>query len=479
MALAMLLRYIFQVTTSWLLPPNEYGLLGIIIAILSIAGLILGIAFPWVVTKAVSEGSGSTAFRSSLLGNVTIGIIFCVIFYVTFFSGTIKLANEYDYLLYCIMLMCILAAIANIYEGALKGLLKFKQIGYVRVLDQAIILGGVPLIAIGFGVSGAIYSYLAAFAISTVLFWYYCHGHNFLSSGKWIDANTHKYAWPMFIGGASGYLLINIDIIGLKLFSTNNADTLAGYYQAIIVLSRLPLGFILGAVLEAYFPFISKNVKEKKKVSTYSGKVMKYSLLFSLPITLPLVLLPKNVLGIFFPEQYLEGATALSILSIGTFFLIFIFVITRTFQAISKPKIPALVLSICLVAQIALLYTLVPKYNLIGAATSTTISSFFGFVLLSLAHIRMNSIVFKLKDIAKLIAPSILLLAILVILPAHNNTLFITDIIIASIIFLASLLIFKTIDKQDIEMLLGGILSENNKLRIRAVNLAALFSRSK
>jgi O-antigen/teichoic acid export membrane protein len=470
-AIAGVLRYVFNISMGWLLSPDEFGILGIALAIISILSLLLTAAFPWATAKFTSEpGQRVHPFKSSVLANLIFAILLCFLLYGLF--ALVILDQEYQSILIVIIVFTLIASIGAVYHGALQGLFRFKQLAVIRIVDLlAVVVCAIPLVLLGLGVLGAVMGFLASAVITTLLALYYTRDQRFLRSGSWIDRDVYAYSLPLFLGCVGAYLMMNVDIFGVKFFIGGEADVMAGYYQASLTLARLPLFIMTGAVMAAFFPFISQYSTDKEKVERYVTKVIKYALIFILPISLVLIVLSGQIIGLVFPQSYVVGARALSILSIGMFFLVFILTFSRTFQAINKPKIPAFILSGAITLQILLLYFLVPKYGLTGAAISTTIASIAGFIALSLEYIRYYKLRLKATDLLRIAVSSCILILFLLLFPVGNIALLILGIALGLIVFLVILAALGVLTHEDVDILLSGMFGRENRFRAKVVGL--------
>ncbi len=474
---SMVLRYVFLVAGSWLLAPNEYGLLGVSLAILTIGGLIFS-PFPWALTKYTSENKGNVAFKSVLMSNAVLAIAFVAIIVAGYSTGVLHIETKYRLGVLLVVITTAISAIGGIYEGALRGLLRFRELGLVRVIDQALILCGLAFVLAGWGVSGALLGLTIAFSVATLLLWYFCRDARLTSGGRWWEPSVHAYGWPMLVGGASAYLLMNLDIIGLKVWGGEGADAMAGQYQAIQVLARMPLIIVLGTVLEAYFSFIARNAGDKVKVEAYVNRMIRYGLIFCVPIALVIAIVPRQLLGALFPPAYASAAPALSILAIGTFLLVFDFILSRTLQAAVGPGAPAVTLLGAAALQIGLLYLLTPRYGLMGAASSTAIASFAALLGLGRTYLRHHAITLPWRALGALAAASACLAVLLVFLPMTNIAALMGGLLVGALLFFAVLTALRGIVQEDVDMVLSGMLGSQSKIRAGVVRLVRVLNRA-
>jgi O-antigen/teichoic acid export membrane protein len=86
----------------------------------------------------------------------------------------------------------------------------------------------------------------------------------------------------------------------------------------------------------------------------------------------------------FFPEHYASAAASLSVLGVGSAFLVFRGAFTSILQATHRTKGPSIIMSLAVAAQVASLFWLVPTMGIRGAALSSALASGLACVLLLL-----------------------------------------------------------------------------------------------
>ncbi len=426
------LNFAFAVSMGWLLTPAGYGMLGVTQAVMAIVGLFVISAFPWVVTKFMAELSredNSTIFKSSMIANIGLAFLLCLLLYLSYKLTLLPLGNEYQPLIIVVIIYTLMTSVTFIYQSSLQGLFHFKQLGIVRCISPVILLiTSIILVLLGFSVLGAMIGYVIAALISLILYAYYTRDQKLWKGGSWINKEVYTFALPMFLGVMGTQFLINVDVLGVKFFMPGVSDVMAGYYRASLAISRMPV-FLIIAIMGAFLPFISHYASNKEGVKNYSAKTVKYALIFILPISLVTFAIPGSLITSIFPQSYIAGAQALRILSVGMFLLVISYIYSSVFQGVGRPNVPAIIMLGAIAIQVAGLYLLVPRYGLTGAAVSTTSASFFSFILLQYAHSRHYGFSFKIRDLGKVALASITLLFILYFFPLSSRILTVVSLI--------------------------------------------------
>src|SRR6476661_5844372 len=82
-ALNAVLNYGFGVALAWLVPPEVFGRISVLLSVLLLAATVLAAGFPWTLAREVAKADGVDAaaraeadatFRAALLGNLAIGV---------------------------------------------------------------------------------------------------------------------------------------------------------------------------------------------------------------------------------------------------------------------------------------------------------------------------------------------------------------------------------------------------------------------
>ena len=168
------------------------------------------------------------------------------------------------------------------------------------------------------------------------------------------------------------------------------ADKVAFYSAPAEVI--LKLGIIPAAIGRAVFPRLS-NIKDFKEFKRNVNKSLLLMFLICLPVIIIGLLYSGLVLKIWFGENYqINSFNILNVLLIGFFFNALAMIPFSAIQALGKSKITALIHCAELVPYLALLYFMVEKYGLLGAAISWSIRVILDALLLQWLYTRMCSV---------------------------------------------------------------------------------------
>ncbi|MFQ5576182.1 MAG: oligosaccharide flippase family protein [Anaerolineae bacterium] len=388
-----LLNYVFGVTLSWFFTPAQFGLLGVAQSLLLVLALIVGSGFAWTAAHDVAaEGVTPRTrrrFRAAWLANVALGVFLAAALWLAYATGRLPLGPGYRAVIPLVGFTTVVLAARSVLNGAARGLYRFGPIA-VNLSGEVVIKVGVglALVAAGMGVAGVMAGFavgaLAALAHSLWMVW---SARLWRGAGRFDGAVLSATA-PLFLGMLGPVLMLNFDLLGLKLLApAGQGDELAGYYQAAVILARTPV-FIAQSLTLVLFSYAAGAASRAKKpgpdgTSGYVLTVVRAWGIFLLPGGLALMLAPQAALALFFPPHYQAAAPTLRISAAGGVLLALVTLLNGVFQAGTSRRRPALAAGLAMVAQAAALVTLVPRLGAAGAAWSLLAGG--GAALLGLA----------------------------------------------------------------------------------------------
>ena len=180
-----------------------------------------------------------------------------------------------------------------------------------------------------------------------------------------------KFSVPVFGETVLNYLIYWIDILLLGYLASSND---VGVFGVIFRITMM-IVFLQYAFNAIFSPMISELFAQKQllKIEKLLKIQTRWSVTFSLPLLIIIVIFPENVLGVF-GNSFKIGVIALIITCFGRFFDALVGTVGMMLMMIGKPKINTINSLIILILKIALNLILIPKYGLIGAAISCAVS---------------------------------------------------------------------------------------------------------
>lgn len=349
--------------------------------------------------------------------------------------------------------------------GSIRG----QQEATPRVLIQNI---GIPVlrfgaivvaVVLGLGVIGVSGAYMAAYALVGAGSLYYLYRRTELferTDATPMRRDLLSFSAPLIIVTTMNMVHGNIDVFVLGYFQSASE---VGTYTAVYPLTKLlKMGLITFGFL--FMPLISElhaDGRDAEARRTYQI-VSKWVLFVTLPLFLVFITYPEIVIRYTFGEEYLAGATALAILSIGFFANAVAGPSGDTLVAIGSTRLIMVYNTIAAGVNVALNLLLVPRYSLVGAAVATTIA----FVVMNglyVAQLYYSVGVHPFRRAA--LAPSLGAVAVWFILTRTVGA--ITNVTLP--VFLLVVVTFGIV-YLGLVLLLGGVESEEADLVVKAEN---------
>ena len=374
-----LLNYTFGVGLSWFFSPDQFGVLGVAQSLLLLVALAVGSGFTWTAAQDIAANgineNTRRRFRSAFITNATLGLILAIGVWYIFSAGWLPLGPAYKRVIPLVGLTTFLLAARSVINGAARGLYRFTPVALNLVGEVAVkVAFGLALVAAGVGVEGVMFAFALGAAASLIHSLWIVRSAKLWRGRGWFEPQTLINTAPLFIGMLGTALILNLDVLGLKLLSpVGKGDHLAGLYQAAIILARTPV-FIAQALTLVLFSYAAgqRGVLQNsaQKIVSYSRSALKSWTRLLVPGALVLILAPQAALSLFFPEQYHEARVSLQVASIGGLLLALSTLLIGVYQAEGKRRQPAIASGVAVIIQIITLILLVPAIGTLGAAVS-------------------------------------------------------------------------------------------------------------
>lgn len=374
------INYAFGVILSWFLNPAQFGVLGVAQSLLLMTGLVVGSGFAWTAARdlAISGADEQTRlrFRAALFANAFIGAALALGIWSAYRLDWLSLGPAYRLVIPLLGVTTFLLSIRSVINGASRGLYQFKLVAF-NLIGEVVIKAclGFLLVYMGMGVAGVMAAFTVG-AIASLLHSIWIISPARLWQGKgWFDLPVITETGPRFMAMLGPALMLNLDILGLKLLSPIElGDTLAGHYQAAVILARGPV-FIAQAITLVIFSYAAGARKHNAQSSYYHHSyylrtAMQAWVFFLLPISLMLMVMPRPILSILFPPDYQAATLALQIAAGGGAMLALVTLLIGVLQAAGEKRYTVFSTLVAIIVQVVMLVWLVPHRGAIGAAIS-------------------------------------------------------------------------------------------------------------
>ncbi|MHC1597834.1 MAG: oligosaccharide flippase family protein [Methermicoccaceae archaeon] len=479
---ATLLNLAFNISMGWMLSVSDYGVLALFTAVAFILMMFVSSGFPPAIAKLLSERryiENSDKSRERLVlamvGNLSLGILLSLLAYVVYCVYYVA-DGYYRELIYVLILLVVVASVGWVLRGALQGLFRFKELSSIQVLEPALKLTiAVLLVWFGLGVRGAIYAILLSSVLVTGVSMTLFRQMGLVSWAlgrlgsvrtltlplrRVLATDLFVYSPPIFLGLFGITILLNIDVVSLKLLGGEGANVNIGLYQAAIVIGKMPY-FLSSVVLNVMFPYISHYALEGELMAQYARRTMKYLLVFLIPLPLIMLLVPSEVITLIYPHVYMQGARALRVYALASMCVVVGLGFMRILQAAGRPVRPALAMLAALVVDGVLLCLLVPAFSIVGAALSTLGAALCFLVLCAAAFSR--AIPMGVGRRAAHYVASLLILCVMVLVLPHGSRLaLVGDVVVSYVVYVLLLIWTGVLDRMDVEVV-GSSVGERGR----------------
>jgi O-antigen/teichoic acid export membrane protein len=176
----------------------------------------------------------------------------------------------------------------------------------------------------------------------------------------------------------------------------SRAPVLAGHYQALRTLALLPYQALL-VITFVIFPLVSRSTfaQDREATRSYVTQTMRYALILVVAMGLLLAARPAALLGIFYPPDYGEGASALAILVTGECCLALLAVGCAILNAAGRTTATLTLMAVTVAIGAGAAALLVPRATpgtpmLLAATVATSLGMASGFVA-SVVYLRART----------------------------------------------------------------------------------------
>ncbi|MGA1871609.1 MAG: polysaccharide biosynthesis C-terminal domain-containing protein [bacterium] len=376
-----------------------FGTFGIVISIVTISNIILNNGVRQTISKLIAlyPNSAYKICKQSILGQLILSIPISVV--VSGLAGGIAAFFKDNNLVIPLRICGIFILVRSLFYvfiGALNGQKRFLAENVV--LSMYFIMrpaAAIFLIWLGFGIPGAIFGFLsAAILVTIVSIALFSNSPN--EAFILTITDTLKPSIINIIIFGSSALLMSIDLLFIKRLMVGSHY--AGLYTAATAFSKPPYWFL--------FPFgsialplvtLSFNGNDIQQCRKYLSQILRYSILIFLPIIIIIAATSQSLIVFFFSPEYGPAGMPLKILIFGIWFVGLTSIMAHFMIAMGKERLMAYMSLCCIGLDVIFNIFLVPKFGLMGAAISTSVSAF--MLLFVSAYYIINEVGVEIKPL--------------------------------------------------------------------------------
>lgn len=436
-----------------LLGPKLYGVLGVILSLISITYLILASGIRQAITKYTASNPDlvgvikNSGLKIQVIFSLTLTIIF-----VSLSKPIAMLLND-ETLVNFIRLSALTIPFSGIlfsYVGSLEGIKRFGSSATISITHASLKVVFVFLLVFwGLQIYGAITGFILSVFVTTIVAAYFCRGQP--NEGHFDSIILIKFGFPVLLFFIAIALLMNIDILFVKSILADNAKT--GFYTSARALSQV-IYFVFTAFSIVLLPSISNSIvnNDLQLTKKYINQSLRYILMLLIPTVLMISATSGELVTFFYSKSYIPAAYPLSILVFGISSLSITLALSTIMQGYGKPKIPLTILLILVPLDICLHFLMIPRFQLVGAALATSITCFIGLAISCIYVYKEFKTLVSINSLIKIILASTIVYLIALrfsfsgfLLPTYYLGLF--------VIYFLILLMLKEINSEDMSFI--------------------------
>ncbi|MBZ6494565.1 polysaccharide biosynthesis C-terminal domain-containing protein [Natrinema longum] len=385
---ASLLGFVATIFIARFLGSGTLGTYYLVLSTVSWLGIAVEMGVPSAINKRVSEDEDEAAY--AIAGGV---IAFCLFLVV---SVLILLFRHHinDYIGYPAAQIVVLFLFVNLIQSSVNSILNGQHLVHISGIFNPIRTGTrsivqISAILLGLKITGLFIGYTAGYALVSVL-------------GLWIAVRNFpsvslptlehyrriiSYAEYSWLGEIRSRAFNWVDVAVLGFFVSSS---LVGIYTAAWNIAVFLILFG-GSLSQTLFPEMSSLSAEEdaQSVADLFETALTYGGLILIPGLVGGTLLGERLLRIY-GEEFTQGTVVLSVLIVATLIQGYQRQFTTTLDAIDRPDVSFRVNAVFIGANVILNVSLIPPFEVVGAAAATAASVAISLVV---AYFSLSSLI--------------------------------------------------------------------------------------
>lgn len=428
---------------------DGFGIYSFVLAFAMLFTVLSDFGLATITTRDLSKDKKQT---EKYINNISIIKIFLSMITLLLIITTIQFFNktlEITFLVYLAGIWMVASSFEHFFFSIFRAYEKMKYEAIINILSKILwLIATIIVVILKLNLTILFILYIFTIIPTFILLIYYLK-KNFkrvkiisLKINKEFCKYILKESWPLAIGFSLVSIYYYIDTIILSVYYP---DRIVGLYNAAY---KIIIFLIAGRRIftTTIYPKISEFYKtSKEKLRELIIKSEKLSITIAMPLVTGGILLSDKIITLIYGAEFIEASLPFRLLLFQVFFIYINLIFTPFLHASGQQKTYTKVVSFGGLINLILNLILIPKFAMIGAATSTIFSEFSVFALayyFTRKKIKIKILNLFLKPITATIPMFIIIYLI------RDLNLFIS-ITTGVIIYFLSLLIIKGIKKED------------------------------
>lgn len=315
------------------------------------------------------------------------------------------------------------------------------------------------LVKLGFGIGGALVGNITASVMGLAAAMKLA-GH-LEKRGSFPTMKLAAYGQSTALFRTGFALLMGVDLFAVRAITQVGESV--GYYAAASTIARSTF-YLFVAIGSAVLPAIAQAAacNDSKMVNRHVRQSLRLHMIMLMPLTAIISGTAVGSLNTLYSSRFMPGASALTVLVIGTMVYGFMDALCNALISVGDTKTPIRCVVVSLILAVILNSFLIPQFGVLGAAISSTVTAAIGFLILAILCTRKLGSLVDPISATKIMATSALVLAIGKLLPVHGLQLVGLCFGLVSV-YVGILLVLKEITLADLGKARSIILSRGMK----------------
>jgi O-antigen/teichoic acid export membrane protein len=435
----------------YLTDPRDYGTLGVILSMITIAYMFLSAGLPQATSKFIAqeEKHADAILKKALI----IQCVFSAIVTAIYIGGIplwTFLLNDKSLTKYILVsaILIPLWGLLQIYLSYFNGKRLFGlQSFFLGLYSVGRFVIAFVLVLFGMKIFGVLLGFIISVSLTLIL-------TTFSAKMKESDLEYNgrvliNFAIPLILFSIGSSLILNLDILLLKHFFPDSP--IIGYYTGAMNLGKAPFS-IFYAFSVTVLPTVAKALGDNdfEKARGLVNKNLSYLLFLSIPSATMVLATSEKLLDFVYPSAYTEASRSLGILIFSMSALAVLYSLSSIITAKGKPILSMIIIFLCIPVQVGLSLFLIPRYQMNGAAYSNLLTVSIGVMIASFFVFKYFKTLFDINRIAKTVVSSLIIYYLL----THFNTYPVKMLPLiyglSFVVFLVIMIIIGGITKSDI-----------------------------
>ncbi len=393
--------YIIHVWLGHYLSPEEYGVYGVVIQVMTALNMIHYVGVPQAVSKYIAqdESRADAILRSGLVLQVSSTLGIAVVFFLLA-QPVARLLNDdalTPYIRTSALVLVPYSVMTLYMTGYYNGLHQFKRQALMNIVYSAAKTVSVIGLVYVFHVYGAIIGFVVSPMVGLLV------GVRLprFTGERFPYRPLIRFSAPLILFSVLSTLQLSADLFFVKALLPDAAES--GYYTANQNIARIPY-FAFTGLAFVLLPLISRSVSRDHVEQTREliRQSMRYVLLLLVPSTLLISATSAQILQILYGDAYAPAAGSLSLLVAGLGFVTVFGLLSNILSGAGRPRLPMTLAGLGLLITALTCSVLIPWLGLSGAALATALGGLVSMAAAALAVYRQFGGIVPIRSLLRI-----------------------------------------------------------------------------